>query len=118
LAGSDPVLDALDHLEEALARNTDTIHSIRAHISYIRESRAAGLSYREIVTDESRPLIVELTTANLQSLLETGNRLRRAEAQALHDEGVTMGRIADLFGVTRQRISERLRKAPVPAASG
>jgi DNA-binding transcriptional regulator LsrR (DeoR family) len=37
--------------------------------------------------------------------------VRRAEAQALYAEGMTMEQIADRFGVTRQRVSTLLRKA-------
>ena len=42
-------------------------------------------------------------------------RLRRAQAAALHDEGLTMDRIAELFGVTRQRISQILRSREATA---
>jgi len=52
---------------------------------------------------------VELTRDNLATLVEAGSRLRRAEAHALHAEGMTMEQIAELFGVTRQRVSALLR---------
>lgn len=57
---------------------------------------------------ESRPLIVELVTAKLDRLFKAGNRIRRAEAAALHAEGLSMERIAATFGVTRQRVSQLL----------
>ncbi len=40
-------------------------------------------------------------TDALEVLLGSGSRWRREEARALHDEGVTLDRIAALFGVTR-----------------
>lgn len=38
--------------------------------------------------------------------------MRRTEARALHHEGVTMDKIARLFGVTRQGVSGLLRDRP------
>ncbi len=46
----------------------------------------------------------------MERLLRVSARLRWAEARALHAEGVTMDKIAALFGVTRQRISGLLRE--------
>jgi len=105
----DPVLDALDGLVRALRHNQARIEATIARAERIREQREAGLSYREIESGETRPLIVELTRDNLATLVEAGSRLRRAEARALHAEGMTMEQIAELFGVSRQRVSALLR---------
>ena len=51
-----------------------------------------------------------MTRDNLVALVDAGSRLRRAEARALHVEGMTMEQIADLFGVTRQRVSALLKR--------
>ena len=106
---SDPVLEALDGLLHALRNNRARIEATLARAERIREQREAGLSYREIESGEQRPLIVELTRDNLAALVEAGSRLRRAEARALHAEGMTMEQIAELFGVSRQRVSALLR---------
>jgi len=108
--GTDPVLEALDGLVRALRANQSRIEATIARAERIREQREAGLSYREIESGEQRPLIVELTRDNLAALVEAGSRLRRAEARALHAEGMTMEQIAELFGVTRQRVSALLRR--------
>ena len=105
----DPVLDALEGLVRALRANSARIEATIARAERIREQRGEGLSYREIESGEERPLIVELTRDNLATLVEAGSRLRRAEAHALHAEGMTMEQIAELFGVTRQRVSALLR---------
>jgi hypothetical protein len=112
---NDDVLDALDALVEVLEDNNR--RNVRAieRAQTIRELRAQGLTYSEIVTGETRPLIVEMATANLESLLRTGSRLRREQASALHREGMTMERIAELFGVTRQRVSTLIRSSSKPA---
>jgi DNA-directed RNA polymerase specialized sigma24 family protein len=107
--GDDPVLEALDVLVRALRANAARIESTIARAERIREQREEGLSYREIESGVDRPLIVELTRDNLAALVEAGSRLRRAEARALHGEGMTMEQIAELFGVTRQRVSALLR---------
>ena len=107
--GNDPVLDALDGLVRALRENQSRIEATIARAERIREQRGEGLSYREIESGVQRPLIVELTRDNLAALVEAGSRLRRAEARALHAEGMTMEQIAELFGVTRQRVSALLR---------
>ena len=107
---NDPVLEALDELVRALRGNHERIQATIARAERIREQREAGMSYREIESGETRPLIVELTRDNLAALVEAGSKLRRAEARALHAEGMTMEQIAELFGVTRQRVSALLRE--------
>ena len=107
---NDSVLDALDGLVRALRANSARIEATIARAERIQEQRDEGLSYREIESGEERPLIVELTRDNLAALVEAGSRLRRAEARALHAEGMTMEQIAELFGVTRQRVSALLRE--------
>jgi hypothetical protein len=53
--------------------------------------------------------LVRSVSALQQRLSEAASRLRRAQAKRLHDDGLTTERIAELFGVTRQRISALLR---------
>ncbi len=106
----DPVLEALDGLVRALRANAARIDGAIARAEQIREQRATGMSYRDIESGVERPLIVELTRDNLAALVEAGSKLRRAEARALHAEGMTMEQIAELFGVTRQRVSALLRR--------
>ena len=109
----DELLVALDELVAALkdnnARNAEAIRRAEE----IKRERALGKPWSEIVTGD-RPLIVELLTRNLEALTTAGSRLRRLEASALHDEGLSMERIGRLFGVTRQRISELLRQPDRP----
>lgn len=105
----DELLEALDKLVEGLRENNLRNAEAIERAEEIRRERAAGKLWSEIVTGD-RPLIVELLTRNLQELTTAGSRLRRLEARALHDEGLSMERIGQLFGVTRQRISELLRQ--------
>lgn len=105
----DEVLEALEDLVFALEENSRRNKEMIFRARRIQRLRGRGLAYSEIVEGQPRPLIVELLTENFDALRTAGSRLRRTEARALHDEGLSMDRIAVLFGVTRQRISRLLR---------
>jgi DNA-directed RNA polymerase sigma subunit (sigma70/sigma32) len=108
----DPVLAALDDLRLALAVNVQVGTEVLERIDVLVAERAAGRPWSDIVPTEDKPLVVELLSANLDRLSSAGSRLRRAQAKALHDEGLTMEQIAALFGVTRQRVSALLKERP------
>ena len=105
----DEVLEALDQLCAALDENLRAAQRIRERAEEIRAARADGRSYREIVEGAEHPLIVELVSDKLDRLFTAGSRLRRAEAAALHAEGLSMEAIGTVFGVTRQRVSALLK---------
>ena len=112
----DEVLDALggvvDCLEETVRQCTEALEQAAT----VRAGRLAGRSYQQVLSEGERPLIVERMSATLAGLQRTGHQLRSAEARALYDEGLTMRRIADLFGVTHQRISALIRAESGPSA--
>jgi len=103
------ILAALDALTEAIRQNTERNEHVIKRAENLKRLRAEGVPWSELVTEKERPLIVELLTQNMATLATAGSRLRRLEAKVLHDEGLSMERIAKLYGVTRQRISELLR---------
>jgi hypothetical protein len=107
----DPFLRALTDLEAIIDADIERHRLIKKRIRDIRRHRDAGKPYAEIVPAEQRPLIVQLLTESRLALDEVGSRVRRTEARMLHEEGMTMDRIAQLFGVTRQRVSGLLREA-------
>jgi predicted XRE-type DNA-binding protein len=102
------LLSALDTLDDAAAANIERASEIRRRVSHLRDRIEEGEPVGQVVADEERPLVVELVTENMQALESWGSILRRTEAQALRAEGMTQQEIADLFGVTRQRISALL----------
>jgi predicted XRE-type DNA-binding protein len=108
-SGTDPVLDALDNLVDALTQNIEANQLAIRRARAIKELRAKNLDYKVIAHETGEPLVVQLVTENLDRLRIYGAQLRHAHAAALHDEGLTMDQIAELFGVTRQRISALLR---------
>jgi DNA-directed RNA polymerase specialized sigma24 family protein len=107
----DAFLQALEALEEVIADNEKRSALIRKRMARIRRARERGLDYSDSVANEDGPLIVQLLTQSSAALDTCGANVRRAEAQALYSEGMTMEEIAERFGVTRQRVSALLRKA-------
>ena len=106
----DAVLAALEELETVLRETTERNRMAIRRAEAIRRLRKRRRRYREIVPMEKRPLIVELLTQSLAELSEASGRFRTVEARALYDEGLTMAEIADVFGVSRQRIAVLLRR--------
>ena len=109
VADHDEVLRALEDLEHAINANMERARLIKDRIHHIRQERAAGVPYSEIVPGEPAPLIVQMVSESATALDRFGVKLRRAEARRLYDEGLTMEQIAVLFGVTRQRVSTLLK---------
>lgn len=107
---SDPVLEALDGLVAALRENLEASRVAIDRAVQIKALRTRGMAFRDIVDETGRPLVVELISENLERLSQQGAALRRAQAHALHADGLTMDKIADLFGVSRQRISAILKE--------
>lgn len=105
----DPALAALDELLRAVTQTEKDLAQIRERAAFIYEQRAAGTPWAELVPAERPPLIVRMLTVIQDRLNTAGGEWRRLEAQALHAEGLSMDKIADLFGVTRQRVSSLLR---------
>lgn len=103
-------LHALAELAEALDENVDRAQQMKERIGELQEALSTGRDLREVVPEEERPQIVRLLTESARVLDAYGSRVRRAEARALYEEGMTMDQIATLFGVSRQRISVLLRE--------
>ncbi len=109
-AEDDEALAALEALVRELDRCAAELEGARRRASQLVAERRAGRRWLEIVTDESRPLVVERISTVLAGLAGAGSAWRRAQARALQAEDISINRIAALFGVTRQRISALLRE--------
>jgi DNA-directed RNA polymerase sigma subunit (sigma70/sigma32) len=108
----DPVLAALENVKDALARNVEAGTLALGRAERLIAEHQAGRPWSDVIPSEDKPLIVELLSQNFERLSTAGSRLRRAQAKALHDEGMTMEQIAACFGVTRQRVSALLKERP------
>ena len=110
----DPAADALAALVIELDTCIAQLQHARQRAERLLEHRRENRPWLEIVTEESRPLVVESISSVMASLATAGHAWRRDQARALHDEQVSINRIAALFGVTRQRISALLRETGAP----
>ncbi len=110
----DRLVAALDDMEQAAADNAERSIVVAHRAAELRRRLADGEPLADVVAAEESPRIVELLSTNMVTLETAGAELRVAQALALRHEGLTIERIADLFGVTRQRISALLRQRPRP----
>jgi PAS domain S-box-containing protein len=106
---TDAVLVALAGVVETALGSRDYLDRIISRADELRDSRARGLTYAEIVTGADGPLVIELVTDLIDNLLQTSSRLRRTEARALYAEGLTMEKIGLLLRVSHQRVSAIIR---------
>ncbi|TFV91955.1 hypothetical protein E4P40_04235 [Blastococcus sp. CT_GayMR20] len=107
---------ALADLVRELDRCVGELEQARTRAEKLLEHRRSGGPWLEIVTTESRPLIVERISTVLSSLATAGHSWRREQAAALQAEQISINRIAALFGVTRQRISALLKEQDAASA--
>ncbi|GAB3194777.1 hypothetical protein GCM10027261_13460 [Geodermatophilus arenarius] len=114
-AAGDDAVAALEQLVREIDRCAAELQDARTRAEQLLSQRRSGDSWLDIVTEESRPLVVERITTVLGALAGAGSTWRRAQARALQAEHVSINRIAAMFGVTRQRISALLRDQPGPA---
>jgi predicted XRE-type DNA-binding protein len=108
-APEDAAGQALDQLSTQLALVAQELEHARTRALDLQAQRREGRSWYDIVSSEERPLIVEQVSSAMNALATAGGLWRRTQAQALHDENVSINRIADLYGVTRQRVSALLK---------
>ena len=102
---------ALDALCVAVEHARERLEQVLRRAEVLRAGRAEGRAYAELVVEEDRPLVVELLTEVLDELSAAGASFRRSEARALHNDGLSQEAIAQLFGVTRQRVGVLLQAA-------
>ncbi len=106
----DPAVRALGELLTVLDACMTELSGARARAEKLLSERETGRAWLDIVTAESRPLVVEQISSVMASLASAGGAWRREQAYALASEQVSINRIAAMFGVTRQRISALLRE--------
>ena len=102
-----------DKALEDLLRALDDLAADRKKMArraeLIRRKLKTGCSLSEVVRGERRPLIVEIMREHNNRIIEAFSRLQRAEAIALQAEGVSMERIGNMFGLSRQRVADLVR---------
>ena len=107
----DDVSPALDAVMAALEANRDDERLLVRRVRDLREARATGLPWRDVLARERHPGVFELV-GRIQTRFTTGTgALRRALARELRAEGAPITAIAERFGVSHQRVSRLLKRA-------
>jgi hypothetical protein len=108
MVSSDRTLSALTALVAVLRDAGEDIEGLVRDAQGLAEKVAAA-SLGDALAGEKRPLLVTRLTRLVDRLIEAGSEVRRAEAHQLREEGYTQERIAEVFGVTRQRAGALLK---------
>jgi hypothetical protein len=106
----DAATSALADLVTSMDDCIERLSAARERAEELLAARGEGANWLDLVTSETRPLVVESVSTVMATLARAGSTFRREQAHALQDEQVSINRIAALFGVTRQRISALLRE--------
>lgn len=109
---TDEVLTSLDDLARTVDDNARDQRRLAGRIRRLRDARAEGGSWHDVLAQEPSPGTLQLTTGMLARLTRASGRLRRALARGLRAEGATIPAIAERFGVSHQRVSSLLRGSP------
>jgi PAS domain S-box-containing protein len=105
----DDVLAALAGVGLVLDGFGDQLDIAKRRAKQLRDGRAEGASYSTLLAESDGPLVLEVLSRLLDAIGDAGSRLRRAEVNALYDEGLSMDKISRLLRVSRQRVSTLLR---------
>jgi hypothetical protein len=106
----DEVLKALGELEAVLKENAERERILFQRIADVRLARENGREWKAILADEDEPSTVRLVSTILRRQSEASGYLRRSLVVALRADGQSIPSIANLFGVTHQRVSNLLRR--------
>jgi hypothetical protein len=105
----DEVLAALADAVAILEEHQRRAQQLIAKADRLVRLRRDGLPWEEILLSEEHPLMSVLFAETAEAMMHANSRVRRTQAQALRRAGVTLTRIGELLGVTRQRVSALLR---------
>ncbi len=104
------MIAALDQLQSALDEIVTARKTVTRRATKLRRQLEAKKSLTEIVSTEEVPLIVQTLRQTNAQLTEAFSRFQRAEAYLLYREGMSMERIGRLFGLSRQRVADLVRR--------
>lgn len=105
----DPAFHALTALAEAAASSADDLNALDDELTAMGRHRRQGWSWRRIVSSNGATSPLSGAARIAANLARAAGGFRRALAQALQNEGMQVTAIADLFAVSRQRVSALTR---------
>jgi hypothetical protein len=107
---SPDLLRALARLGKTLGDSRPLVERALDRSSLLAGQYRDGGSWSDIVLSEDAPALHLVVNEIVEILVDANALYRRAMVEALRRDGLTMQRIADLLGVTRQRVSHLLRR--------
>jgi len=107
--------ETLERLATVLTRVSKDLQALAKRAEHLREELADGSALTDAMRAEARPLIISRMTQLVDELVGAALAVRRAEARQLRREGASQQQIAEIFGVTRQRVAALLAE-PDPRA--
>jgi hypothetical protein len=104
------VADAFDELTKTVEANSSDGRLLLRRIERMRKARAGGRPWRDILAGETKPGALDLVGRMLNRLSASSGGLRRPLAGELRREGLSIPAVAQMFGVSHQRVSSLLRR--------
>jgi predicted XRE-type DNA-binding protein len=105
----DPVFEALTSLSVVAASSARDLNAVEEGLDAMRRRRRRGLTWAEIFGAKESTNPLSAVTKIAADLGRASAVLRRALASALRNEGLQVTQIAELFEVSRQRVSALVR---------
>lgn len=115
----DKVHDALEQMRDVLSRSSEELPRLIARADTMLKQHDEGKAWKTILDSdrESDSGMMSLFGRFYKDLGEASGALREAMVVELREEGETIPRIASLFGVSHQRISNVIKKVSQKAAA-
>ena len=110
-ADSARTMAALERLAGVLDDAGGQFGALAERSRALRRELSDGMPLARAIASEARPLITTRMTKLIDDLTTGALAVRRAEARQLQREGLSQQKIAEIFGVTRQRVGVLLAGA-------
>ncbi len=107
--GHDPALEVLNELSATVRRSVGDLQAVDSELGTIRRRRTRGWTWRQIMESPDTKNPLSMLAAVTSALARAGGEFRRALAKALRRDGMLITQIAELFEVSRQRVSALVR---------
>jgi hypothetical protein len=107
-AEGDSVVAALQEVRRALEQNEERARQLLAASRALGGRRDEGRKWIDLVASEDGSRTIALLADSTSALNHANGTFRRALVKALYDDGVTLARIGEVLGVTRQRVAHLL----------
>ena len=113
----DDEIEQLDHLAARFEDEARSVRHLAGRIRQLRAGRARGRSWDDVL-DRRGLGVLDLVDQAVRRLTEGSAGLRRLLVRGLRTEGATMPAIAQMLGVSHQRVSVLLKSRNGSVSAG